>query len=351
MADKTISELPAATEINPADLFVLQQQATNSARSLQGQVLVAWLTNYADGHGGIQGIAKTSTSGLVDTYTISYADGSTGTFTVTNGARGATGAAAYVWIKWAAQNPTADNQMSNNPDNWIGIYSGTASTAPTTYTSYKWFQYKGEKGDTGDTGASILSVTRTSGDGSPGTYDTYTVTLDTGAVAGTFQVWNGLNGTGAVNSVNSILPDTNGNVQISATDVGAVPTGQGIPAGGTTGQVLAKTGSANYATEWVDKSWKLAGSTTSSTGYVTYPAEAEEIYVQTNMTGGTGVAGAFVVAAIQDRTALLLGGYYYASSDTGIVNVNHDATNRTIQSRNAKYGSTGTFDSLSVYWR
>lgn len=40
---------------------------------------------------GIQSIAKTSTSGLVDTYTITLTDGNTSTFTVTNGATGATG--------------------------------------------------------------------------------------------------------------------------------------------------------------------------------------------------------------------------------------------------------------------
>jgi len=32
------------------------------------------------------------------------------------------------------------------------------------------------------------------------------------------------------------------------------PTGQGVPTGGTTGQVLAKSSSANYATEWVSQS-------------------------------------------------------------------------------------------------
>lgn len=30
------------------------------------------------------------------------------------------------------------------------------------------------------------------------------------------------------------------------------PAGQGVPAGGTTGQILRKTSNANYATEWVD---------------------------------------------------------------------------------------------------
>lgn len=38
---------------------------------------------------GIQNIRKTGTSGLVDTYTITYTDGSTSTFTVTNGTSGA----------------------------------------------------------------------------------------------------------------------------------------------------------------------------------------------------------------------------------------------------------------------
>lgn len=45
----------------------------------------------ADGN-GIASISKTGTSGLVDTYTITYDDGGSGTFTVTNGADGQTGA-------------------------------------------------------------------------------------------------------------------------------------------------------------------------------------------------------------------------------------------------------------------
>ena len=37
---------------------------------------------------GISGISKTGTSGLADTYTIRFNDGTTSTFTVTNGAKG-----------------------------------------------------------------------------------------------------------------------------------------------------------------------------------------------------------------------------------------------------------------------
>ena len=88
MADKAIGELVAATSVTSSDLFVLEQNST--AKKLTAQILENWLTAIADGHGGIQTCVKTSTSGLVDTYTITYADTTTSTFTVTNG-NGVTG--------------------------------------------------------------------------------------------------------------------------------------------------------------------------------------------------------------------------------------------------------------------
>ena len=183
MADKSIDQLNAAEKIYATDLFVLQQ--SGSAKKLTGQVLLNWLTAAADGHGGIQsidktstsglvdtyritladtttfdfvvnngrgitGISKTGTSGLVDTYTISYNDGTTSKFTVTNGAKGDKGDNAYIWIKYSSQKPTeSSHSMGDLPDDWIGIYSGNASTAPTGWQQYKWFKHKGEKGDTG----------------------------------------------------------------------------------------------------------------------------------------------------------------------------------------------------------
>jgi len=202
MADKSISELVAATAVGSADLFVLEQ--SGSAKKLTGQILENWLVSYADGHGGIQSLVKTSSTGtnpVVDTYTITYADTTTSTFTVTNGVRGATGQASYLWIKYAAQRPTANNQMYDNPDDWIGIYSGTSSTPPTSYTAYTWFDWKGETGATGATGTSITSIERISGTGAPGSQDTYQVNLSDGSTAGTFVVYNGLDGEGTVNSV------------------------------------------------------------------------------------------------------------------------------------------------------
>lgn len=231
MADKTISELSAATQITASDLFVLEQSGT--AKKLTGQILENWMVSYADGHGGIQSIvytaptppsldgtititladetvsnitlkngkgissvAKTGTAGLVDTYTITYNDSSTSTFTVTNGATGATGAADYLYIKYASAQPTSDADMGNTPDAWMGAAVSTSTTAPAHYTSYAWYQIKGDQGDTGNTGATgngIASIT-TSG-GGQGQDTTITITQTNGTVT-SFGIYNGLDGQG-----------------------------------------------------------------------------------------------------------------------------------------------------------
>ena len=56
---------------------------------------------------------------------------------------------------------------------------------------------KGDTGATGPEGASVSRIERTSGTGAPGTTDTYTVYLTDGSTGGTFQVYNGSNGTGS----------------------------------------------------------------------------------------------------------------------------------------------------------
>lgn len=148
MADKAVSELIAATLIGPTDLFVMEQGGT--AKKATGQLFENWLLSFADGHGGIQSLVKTSSTGtdpVIDTYTITYADTTTSTFTVTNGLKGDKGDQTYFWIKYAAHYPTADSDMSSSPDDWIGVYSGTSSTAPTHYTDYTWFEWKGATGD------------------------------------------------------------------------------------------------------------------------------------------------------------------------------------------------------------
>ena len=89
MANKQISQLPEASVVTIADLLVLEQ--SGAAKKVTGQTLLNNLAAALDGHGGITSIELTSSVGLVDTYTITLADGTTATITVTNGQDGTDG--------------------------------------------------------------------------------------------------------------------------------------------------------------------------------------------------------------------------------------------------------------------
>lgn len=270
MADKPISELIAATQVTPSDLFVLEQSGT--AKKLTGQVLENWLLSFADGHGGIQklekvgtdglvdtyritfadttvfdyvvtngrsvdSIRKTSTSGLVDTYSISYNDGTANQFTVTNGAKGDKGDNTYLWIKYASQQPTASSHSFGDvPDAWMGIYYGSLDSAPASWDMYRWYKIKGDTGDTG-AAATLLSSSVTYQVSTSGTTIPSGAWLDSvPSVAQGSYLWTrvintfnsgspiisysvsrmGIDGTGTVISVNTVSPDINGNVTLSA---------------------------------------------------------------------------------------------------------------------------------------
>lgn len=277
MADKSVGELIAAESVTPTDLFVLEQNGT--AKKLTGQILENWLVSFADGHGGIQSIAKTNTSGLVDTYRITLADTTTfdfvvtngrsvnsitkiatiglvdtyeiqfndstsSTFTVTNGEKGDKGDNQYIWIKYASQMPTASSHSFGDiPDNCIGVYSGASETAPTDWEQYEWFQIKGEKGDTGDPAILNSSVVEyqvgDSGTVIPSSvwstgipvvaqgkylWTRTTNTFNTGSPVISYSVSRmGLDGSGSVSTVAGISPDSNGNIPLSAETLGALP--------------------------------------------------------------------------------------------------------------------------------
>lgn len=239
MADKTISDLTPASEINSPDLFVLEQNST--AKKLSGQTLVTYLLRMIDGHGGITSITWTESGTAGDGQehigTITMADGSTSTVTFRDGARGNPGQAYYVWVKWAGRQPTTNNDMSDTPDAWMGIYTGTASSAPASYTQYKWYNTKGMVGDPARlVNRSVLYQVSTSGTSPDGTWQETVpsagpgeylwthieLTFDSGSVDWyevARQGTNGVDGLGAVSTVNGISPDQSNNVSLTAANI------------------------------------------------------------------------------------------------------------------------------------
>ena len=188
----------------------------------------------------------------MDTYTITYNDGNTGTFTVTNGAKGDKGDNAYFWIKYASEEPTSTAvSLGDIPDDWMGVYVGTSATAPTSYSSYVWYKIKGEKGDTGDPATLISAEIRyqvgDSGHIIPsGTWSESVPSVTAGKYLWTRQVLQfntgdpvtsysvsrfGIDGTGAVSSVCGVAPDADGNVALGATNVKALPIAGGTMEG------------------------------------------------------------------------------------------------------------------------
>lgn len=92
---------------------------------------------------GIADITKTSTSGLVDTYTITFDDGSTETFSVTNGSQGAKGDKGDTG---ATGNGIASAVLNADYTLTLTFTNGTS------YTTSSIRGAKGEKGDKGDKG-------------------------------------------------------------------------------------------------------------------------------------------------------------------------------------------------------
>ena len=204
-------------------------EQAGQAKSLTGQVLINDLAAALDGHGGIKSItlnddytltfimsddtevqttsvrgatgakgdkgtdgraitsvAKISTSGLVDTYKISFSDNTSTNFTVTNGSS----------IKSIAKTAT----------------SGLTDTYTVTLTDETTSTFNVKNGN------GIASITLQSGTHAAGTTDIYKITFYNGEFT-TFSVYNGMNGTGAVSTVNGQNPDVSGNVALTGASI------------------------------------------------------------------------------------------------------------------------------------
>ncbi len=167
--------------------------------------------NGADGANGKDGVSitsvvKTSTDGNADTYTITYSDGSTSTFIVTNGSDGQPGAQG----KKGEDGHTPTVTIGAN-GNWYVDGQDTGQEA------------KGPQGDAGKDGRSVLSIEKTSSDGD---VDTYTITYSDGTTS-TFKVTNGSDGSqgiqgekGDAGHTPKVTIGANGNWYVDGVDSG-----------------------------------------------------------------------------------------------------------------------------------
>ena len=142
---------------------------------------------------GISDISKTGTVGLVDTYTITYTDGTTTTFTVTNGADGHSPVITIVNGEWHIDgNSTGVKALGKDGKDGKGIKAinkttdGLVDTYTIIYTDDTEFTF------TVTNGRGIVSITLTS-TSADGLVDTYTITYNDGSTS-TFTVTNGEKG-------------------------------------------------------------------------------------------------------------------------------------------------------------
>lgn len=152
------------------------------------------LDSVANGHGGIKSIAKTGSTGtnpVIDTYTLTYADDDTFTFTVTNGIQGVPGPAASV---------TAQSVTYQQGDSPSTAPTGTWQSSPPSVAQGKYLWTKVAVTYSDNTTVTSYSVAR-----------------------------QGRDGSGSVSSVNGVSPDSSGNVELSASDVGALPSSYVAP--------------------------------------------------------------------------------------------------------------------------
>ncbi len=226
---------------------------------------------------GISSIIKTSTSGLVDVYTITFTNGTTTTFSVTNGAQGQQG----------PPGENGQNGIDGSDGNGITKIektgtSGLVDTYTMTFTNGGTYNFTvtngadGQDGSDGAPGADGNGITKIEKTGTSGLVDTYTITFADSTTT-TFTVTNGADGQDGSDGA----PGADGNDGVGITKIektgtsGLVDTytitftdtttttftvtngadgadGEGVPAGGAAGEILIKSSGTDYDTEWAE---------------------------------------------------------------------------------------------------
>ncbi len=196
---------------------------------------------------GIASIEKTGTQGLVDTYTITYTDGTTTTFTVTNGEKGEQGIQG---IQGVAGENGHTPVITIQEGYWY--IDGVNTNQPA----------QGIQGETGN-GISDISKTKTEG-----LVDTYTITFTNGNTT-TFTVTNGEKGDAGV-SISGVNITDSGEIVISFDNGTTV----------TAGIILSQ--SVKFTIAPVENSVVNYGATLALTANVDLPAGAQVMWTASN---------------------------------------------------------------------
>ena len=286
--DQTIAALNAAVE-DAETAVVHYPQIVDGTWRVWNVTAGEWVDTGISATGddgiGISSIAKTGTAGLVDTYTITFTNGQTSTFTVTNGVNG---------------DPGRDGV---SPAITVSEITGGHRITITDAGHPQGQTVDVMDGTDGNDGRGIVSVTKIS---TSGNVDTYQITYTSGEPT-TFTVTNGINGQDGVSPAVSISAITGGH-EVTITDKDH-PSGQsfnvldgqqgdpgpGLPEGGTQGQIPVKKSATDYDTEWQDMPSIPAGAT------------AAEVKAGT-------ASGAFIPPSLEDAAAFF--GIAKAAGDT-----------------------------------
>ena len=262
-------DIPAVQGTDGVDGISVTAATVNTSGRLlltlsSGDTIDCGVVRGADGADGksITSIVRTTgdgSAGSTDTYTITYSDNTTATFSIHNGIDGTDGQDGYTpqkdvdyfdgkdgndglsptititeidggnQIDITDVNGTKTFEILDGEKGDPGVYVG--ETEPTDVSVQVWVKPTGDtstsvlyvrnaegtfspistiQGSAGNDGRGITSIERTSGDGSAGTTDTYTITY-TDETTSTFVVYNGKDGESgdAAGTANSVVSTHN----------------------------------------------------------------------------------------------------------------------------------------------
>ena len=235
---------------------------------------------------GIETISKTNTEGLVDTYTITFTDGTTAIFTVTNGSNGSNGTNGEKGDTGNGIRTITKGESSGLVDTYIITFTdGTTSTFVVT---------NGKNGNDGAPGAAGKGITSIIKGDTVGLVDSYIIVFSDGTTF-TYNVTNGAAGqdgsAGAAGNGISKVEKTN---TVGLVDTYTITFTDGTTSTFTiTNGAAGQDGSAGAAGNGIESIAKTGNEDLVDTYTITFTDGTTTTFTVTNGSQGTqGIQGA-----------------------------------------------------------